>query len=86
MESDSQTALVKELESFSIDLQDPTKSLQVGNDIPQEANEKLKGFLCKNLDIVVWKHKDIVGIDPKMSFHDNKLIQIFFPHRQKWGA
>lgn len=30
-------------------------------------------FLCDNLDIFVWKHEDMVGIDPKVSYHHLKI-------------
>lgn len=64
---DSQTTPMKELKSFSLYFQDSTKSSQVGNDLTQGANEKLKSLLCKNLDIFTWKREDMIDIDPKVS-------------------
>lgn len=45
IEFDSQTMPVKELESFSMDSLNRTKSLQVKINLSKEAKEELKSFL-----------------------------------------
>lgn len=45
IEFDSQTTPVKELESFSMDSLNRTKSLQVKINLSKEAKEELKSFL-----------------------------------------
>lgn len=44
-----------------------TNLLQMGKGLLPEAKEKLKDFLCRNLDVFLWRHKDMVGIDPMVS-------------------
>lgn len=50
IEFDSQTTPVKELESFSMDSLNRTKSLQVKINLSKEAKEELKSFL------EIWRH------------------------------
>lgn len=49
MESISQVTSMENLKIFSVDLQDPTKMLQVGNELNLEDEQKLKDFLLKNM-------------------------------------
>lgn len=66
IESNQQTTSLEKLESFLVSSRDPTKALQVGKDLSQKAKEKLKSFLCKNLDVFLWRHNAMVGIDLKL--------------------
>lgn len=48
----------------------PSGSHQViigGKRMLPDTKERLKGFLCRNLNVFAWRHEDIVGIDPKIS-------------------
>ncbi|CAI9763109.1 unnamed protein product [Fraxinus pennsylvanica] len=81
-----QTSPMEELESFSVDPQDPSKHLQVGRNLPIEANEELKSFLLKHLDVFTWKHGDMVGIEPKISCHHLNIDPKVVAHRQKRRA
>lgn len=51
MESISQVTSMEKLKFLSMDLQDPTKMLQVGNELNLEDKQKLKDFLLKNMDV-----------------------------------
>lgn len=66
IESNQQTTSLEKLESFLVSSRDPTKALQVGKDLSQKAKEKLKSFLFKNLDVFLWRHNAMVGIDLKL--------------------
>lgn len=57
------TVPVEELESFTMDPQNLVKSLQLKKNLAIEAKEKLKCFLCGNLDIFVWEHNNMICID-----------------------
>lgn len=81
-----QTTLMEELESFEMGLHDFPKPLEVGKSLPPGLKEKLKKFLQNNLDIFVWKHEDMVGIDPKTSCHHLKIDPKTNPHRKKRRA
>lgn len=48
-----------------------------------EAKEKVKDFLRRNLDVFVWRHEDMMGIDPKVSCHYLKIDHMAILHRQK---
>ncbi|KAL2541888.1 Uncharacterized protein Adt_02866 [Abeliophyllum distichum] len=79
--TDSQTFSVEELEIFILDPKDPTRRLQVGKDLRSKSKEALKMFLSHNLDVFAWKHKDIIEIDPKESYHQLKVDPKFPSHR-----
>lgn len=51
-----------------------------------EGKQKLEDFLLKNLDIFAWKHRDMVGINPKVSYHHLNVDPIFISHRLKRRA
>lgn len=77
MESISQVTSMENLKFFSVDLQDPTKMLQVGNELNLEDEQKLKDFLLKNMYVYAWRHEDMVGIYPKIDCHHFKIDQKF---------
>ncbi|XP_022856262.1 uncharacterized protein LOC111377400 [Olea europaea var. sylvestris] len=76
IEHEPQASPVEELESFSVDPQDPSKLLKVGKGLSNSLKEKIKGFLSRNLDVFAWRHKDMVGIDPKDSFPLPRIDQL----------
>ncbi|KAL2486949.1 reverse transcriptase [Abeliophyllum distichum] len=76
-----QKLLVKELESFLVDPYEPTKTPQIGKDLPEELNETLKKFICRNLDAFAWKHEDMVGIDLVVSCRRLNMDPNFPSHR-----
>lgn len=51
VEHKPQTASVEKLKSFSVNPQDPTKILKVGNGLSTEIKEKIMDFLSRNLDV-----------------------------------
>lgn len=53
VDCESQTTLVEELESLTVDSKDPSKSLQVYKNSLAIVKERLKNFLCRNLDILL---------------------------------
>lgn len=76
-------ASVEELECFPID---PMKVLLVGKELNLEDKQKLKSFLLKNLDIFAWRHEDMVGIYPKVSFYYLNTDLKFTPQKKKKKA
>lgn len=78
-----QITLVEELKSSSVDPLDPTKLLHEGKSLSSEIKDRLKDFLCRDLDIFTWRHEDMVGIDPKVDYHHLKIDPTVAPHRLK---
>lgn len=86
IESNSQATPIEELELFPINPKDLMKTLQRGNELNMKEKQKLEDFLLKNLDIFAWKHRDMVGINPKVSYHHLNVDPIFISHRLKRRA
>ncbi|XP_031272149.1 uncharacterized protein LOC116130567 [Pistacia vera] len=57
----------EELREISVNEEDPTRVLKINNSLSGEMVDNLVGFLKKNLDVFVWAHVDMVGINPKGS-------------------
>lgn len=70
IKNDPRIASIEKLQSFTVDSQDFSRSLQVRKNLPAVAKEKVKYFLHDNLDVFVWKYEDMVGIDPRVSFQN----------------
>ena len=47
-----------------VDPSDPSKTILVSNLIPEEEKQGLIEFLKQKLDVFVWTHKDMIGVDP----------------------
>ncbi|KAL2479945.1 Uncharacterized protein Adt_32911 [Abeliophyllum distichum] len=61
--ADSQTSSVEEIESLMSDPEDLMRRLQIGKNLRSESKEALRRFISNNLDVFIWKHEDMVGID-----------------------
>ncbi|KAL2518130.1 Ribonuclease H [Abeliophyllum distichum] len=68
---------MEELESFPVDPFDPTRKLQVGNDLTRVPKEALRKFLYRNLDIFTWKHKNML-VDTTLG-HELSSIMDTYP-------
>lgn len=77
-----QIAPVKELESFITHQIFPYPCRSKKN-LSLVAKEKLKSLLCNNLDVFIWKHEDMVGINPRVSCHHLKIDLNASPYWQK---
>lgn len=80
-EHETQTISIEELESFPVDPQDRTKILKMGKGLSIDFKEKLEDFLCRNLDVFTWRHEDMQGINPKVSYHHLKINLKVVLHR-----
>lgn len=60
--------------------------MQVGKNLSTIVKEKLKSFLCSNLEVFDWKHEDMIGIGPKVSCHHLKIDLKTNPIQQKRKA
>ncbi|KAL2491325.1 Uncharacterized protein Adt_26953 [Abeliophyllum distichum] len=63
----------EELETFPVNLSDPTQMLQVRLKLDVKMKEKMKQLLRENIDVFAWKRSDMVGIDPSMACHVLKV-------------
>lgn len=81
IESEINTTLMEELETFPTNFQDPTQVLGIGKALTPEMKEELMNFLKRNFDVFAWKHEDMVGIDPWVSFHHLNINPTYAPHR-----
>lgn len=71
---------MEEVESFSIDLETPRRLYRLKK-TSQGSQRVLLMNLCKNLDVFTWKREDMVGIDPKVSYHHLTFDPKFTSHR-----
>lgn len=60
--------------------------VKVGKGLSTDHKEKLKDFLSRNVDVFAWRHKDMVGIDFKLSYYHLKIDPKVALHRQKRRA
>ena len=59
--------------SILVDEHDPFRVLKIGSHLNTEIRDALVSFLKENLDVFVWSHADMVGIDPEVMCHRLKI-------------
>ena len=57
--------------------------MKVGINLETTTKEALVHFFRKTKDVFTWSHKDMVGIDPIISFHHLNIDSRFSPVQQK---
>ena len=62
---------------------DPTKTTKVGKDLQPSLKGELVKFLKNNLDVFVWSHKDMPGIDGDVIEHRLNVDPMKKPIQQK---
>ncbi|XP_022859516.1 uncharacterized protein LOC111380239 [Olea europaea var. sylvestris] len=77
---------MEELETFPVNPEDSNQVLRIEKSLSPEEKIEMIRFLKENLDVFAWKHKDIVGIDSRISCHHLNINPSYAPHRQKRRA
>ena len=60
---------VEELETVSLQRDDPGKIIQIGSRLKDEQKQELVHCLQAHADVFAWTHKDMLGIDPEVACH-----------------
>ena len=60
---------IEELEDIFLDKNNPERCTKVGADLEENTKKDLVHFLKKSIDVFVWSHKDMSGIDPSVITH-----------------
>ena len=77
---------IEDLIDLPMDDKETTKVLKLGKNLSNKLREAISTFLKENLDVFVWKHSDMEGIDPAVMCHYLNLDSDKKPVRQKWHA
>ena len=60
---------IEELEDIFLDKNNPERCTRVGVDLEEKTKKDLIHFLKKSINVFVWSHKDMPGIDPSVITH-----------------
>ncbi|EXB37477.1 hypothetical protein L484_001142 [Morus notabilis] len=74
---------IEQLIEVWVDEDEPTKVLKIGSVLTPTLRIEVDGFLKRNLDIFVWTHADMKGIDAKVMCHTLNADPLHSPKRQK---
>ena len=77
---------IEDLEPVELDDELPDRAINIGSLLDVGLYEELIQFLRKNLDMFVWCHKDLPGIDPQIMSHKLHVNLEFRPVKQKRRA
>ena len=75
--------MVEETVAVLIDPNDPSRTVLVGNLLPEKERLELIEFLKQNLDVFAWTHEDMIGVDPTESVHRLNVKTSAKPVKQK---
>ena len=71
------------LENISLDESNPEKCTKVEVDLEKKIKKDLVRFLRKSIDVFVWSHEDMPGIDPSVITHRLNVYPSSKPVQQK---
>ena len=71
------------LEDILLDENNPKRCTRIGADLEEKNKKDLISFLKKNIDVFVWSHEDIPGIDPSVITHRLTVYPSSKPVRKK---
>ena len=63
---------VEELEAVVLDDELTNRAIYIGSLVNSRLRKELIQFLKKNQDVFVWYHKDMLGINPRITSHRPK--------------
>ncbi|EXC25013.1 hypothetical protein L484_021883 [Morus notabilis] len=70
---------IEQLIEVQVDEDEPTKVLKVGSDLTPTLRNEVEGFLRGNLDVFVWTHANMKGIDAKVMCHILNVDPLYSP-------
>ena len=85
-DEEATTGPIEDLVDLPVDDKKPTKVLKIEKNLSKELRETISTFLKSNLDVFLWKHSNMEGIDPKIICHCLNLNSDKKPIRQKRRA
>ena len=71
------------LEDISLDENNPERCTRFGADLEEKIKKNLVHFLKKNIDVFVWSHEEMPGIDPNVITHHLNVCLSSKPVQQK---
>ena len=71
------------LEDILLQENDPEKFTRIGTSMKEKVKKDLIQFLRKSVDVFVWSHDDMLGIDPNVITHRLNVYPSSKPVRQK---
>ena len=71
------------LEDVLLQENDPEKFTRIGTSMKEKVKKDLIQFLRKSVDVFVWSHDDMLGIDPNVITHRLNVYPSSKPVRQK---
>ena len=57
------------LDTIELEDRHPEKTTKIGANLPPKIKESLVQFLKNNMDVFVWSHEDMPGINPSIISH-----------------
>ena len=71
------------LEDILLDKNKPERFTRIGASMEKKMKQDLVQFLKKSIDVFMWNHEDMPGIDPSVITHRLNMYPSFKPVRQK---
>ena len=71
------------LEDIPLDKNNLEKSTRIGASMEKKTKQDLVQFLKKNINVFIWSHEDMPGIDPSVITHRLNVYPSSKPVRQK---
>ena len=71
------------LEEIPLEEGNPQKFTKIGTSIKEKTKQDLVQFLRKSINVFVWSHEDMLGIDPSVITHRLNVHSSSKPVRQK---
>ena len=69
LDDEGTTRPIEDLVDLPVDDKEPSKVLKIGKNLSKEVREAISEFLRWNLDVFVWAHSDMEGINPSIMSH-----------------
>ena len=80
------TGPIEDLVDLSMDDKEPSKVLKIGKNLFEEIRGAISEFLRKNLEVFVWAHLDMEGINLSIMSHQLNIDPSRKPVKQKSQA
>ena len=77
------TRPIEDLIDLPIDHQEPSRVLKIRKNLPDGVRKAISDFLGQNLDVFVWSHSNMEGINPSIMTHRLNIDLNKKPVRQK---
>ena len=86
LDEEGTTGPIEDLVDLPVNDNKPSKVLKIRKNLFEKVREAISKFLRQNLDVFVWAHSDMEGIDPSGISHHLNIDPSKKPIRQKRRA